>query len=247
MLLPVGDGCAFQPLRFSGGTGKLILFSSLASGEYNRNVVPVWITNFPSPAATILANVASLGQACIDLIFPVSASRKIARRRNGWLGSELSRLDREGFVPSRVTNVATIVLSLKNQSEVSGKPRLSPFRPNTCPKGALPTAARKSLLHVGLTEPGCGVAEASPALIGKSVNSPRTVDKINKSMRPEIPSENGTQYGSETGLPRPCPWTHCIVVNHKRIPRITVVSTSCTLNVEPVVVPSGAVHSFSLM
>jgi hypothetical protein len=139
---------AIKILRW-GRQAKLLQFLSVGRVESQRR--PGLRYELSAVRSHNLGNLDSPRPACVDLTFPVSASRRIARSRNGWLGSELSRLDREGLAPSCVTNVAMIVLSSRNHSEVLGLPCLSRLRPNTSPWGALPIAARRSAVHFAAT------------------------------------------------------------------------------------------------
>ena len=142
----------------------------------------------PSFVATIPANLDSLGQVCADLTFPVFASRKIARNRKGKFVSELSWLDSAAF-SSRVTKVATTVLLSTNHRDVLGCNVVSRPRPTTKPSGALPTAARKSVLELAVIAPRAVSTGGTLGLLRKRANKKSTADEINKSMLPKTTRE----------------------------------------------------------
>jgi hypothetical protein len=120
--------------------------------------------------------------------FPVLASRKIARNRNGKFVSELSWLDRAGF-PSCVTKVATTVLLSTNHKDVFGCNAVSRPRPTTKPSGALPTVARKSALQFAVIAALAVSTGGTLGLMSKCANKKSAADEINKAMLPKIAGE----------------------------------------------------------
>src|SRR6266702_2385434 len=118
----------------------------------------------------MLPSLESLGQAWVSMICPVLLSRKIARRRNGWFGSELSRLERAGRASPLITNVATITSLFRKNKEVLDRASRSRLRPTTSPRGWLPIAGRRSVFDFAVRDPVLPSGSGVLGLVGKCPN-----------------------------------------------------------------------------
>lgn len=181
------------------------------------------MTKLPLFTATIRANLDSVGQACVDVTFPVIASRKTALSCRGKSGSDWPRFDRGLGLLSRITKVATSVLSSWNHKDFIGWSVSCP-RPTTRPSGVLPRTERKFALHLAAISPPLFPGSVV-GLLRKCVNKKSATDEINKSVLPETSREKCTKC--KLARPR----TDGVVVNPDAPIEI--------FDMNPVVVPSG--------